>query len=461
MTDKISFTPAKIQKLKPKQKRYTVADSKTPHLVLLVYPKGRKTFCYYGRIDKPDPVYKAIGKFPDMSVDAARQEAIKIQDTLNQKKNPLKNSKLEKMYFSQCYEMYIEFKKITLSKNTIRDYQSYWRIHLQPVLEYKKVYEIDADLLQNLHLTMKDTPYQANRVIVLIKAIFNYLINKKGYVGTNPANAVELYEEKPKNVILFPDEIKKLLEVMSNKGSDKDFLWNMAILFLLIFGARSSNVLKMKWSEIDLDNMLWSVPVTKNKEPKIFTIPVVLLPFFNELKKYKIEGNDYVFPSEKSKSGHIFEVKKHLNNLMAEIGVTRHIRPHDLRHTYGTMSALLNHSPSIIQTELGHKTMNASNRYVNLANQMIASFRDETVGKILSGISPTSNPVLDKNQQPIYDDSTVAGQIANTMAKPKTEIYTEPAPVETIEKLYKEKNRKQQIEKVKAEYTDMLKNIKE
>ena len=61
--------------------------------------------------------------------------------------------------------------------------------------------KIDAELLQNLHIKMKNTPYQANRVIVFVKSIFNYLIKKKGYTGLNPANAVELYNEKAKNII--------------------------------------------------------------------------------------------------------------------------------------------------------------------------------------------------------------------------------------------------------------------
>ena len=438
MINKISFSTIKIKQLKPKEKRYSIYDTKTPHLIMFVYPKGEKTFCYYGRINTRCPIYKTIGHFPDISVEEARQIAIKIQDELNQNKNPLKNSKIDNKYFYDYYKEYINYKELTLANSTIKDYQSYWNIHLKPLLEHKKVYQIDAELLQNLHIKMKNTPYQANRVITLVKSIFNYLIKKKGYIGSNPATAVELYKEKPKNVILYPEEIRKLLEVMSNKEYDDSFLWNMAILFLLEFGSRSSNVLNMKWSEIDLDNLLWSVPKTKNGDPKIYTIPPMILSFFYDLKKYKIEGNDYVLPSTKSKTGHICEVKKHLNKLLKEIGVERHIRPHDLRHTYGTMSALMNHSPSIIQTELGHKTLSASNRYINLANQMIVSFRNETVGKILSGVVP-ENPLLDHNKQPIYDDETIAGQIANNMSKSKIDIITAPVSLEEIKKMYREK----------------------
>ena len=438
MTEKISFTTIKIQQLKPKTKRYVVADSKTPHLVLLVHPKGVKTFCYYGRIETKCPIYKTIGRFPNVSVDEARQEAIKIQDTINQKKNPLKNSKIDKMYFSQCYEYFMSYKEVMIADSTKNDYQLNWKNHLEKELAYKKVYQVDSDLLQNIHLKMKDTPYQANRVIVLVKSIFNYLIRKKGYLGTNPANAVELYEEKAKNVILTPDEIAKLLNAMSVKENDDSFLWNTAILFLLVFGARSSEVLGMKWSNVNLEEARWFAPKTKNGDPKTYSILPWELSFFHNLKKYKIEGNDYVFPSSTSKSGHIREVRKHLNKLLKKIDVERHIRPHDLRHTYATMSALLNHSPSIIQTELGHRTFNASNRYINLANQMITAFRNETVGKILSGIVP-KNPLLDHNKQPIYDNETIAGQIANNMSKSKLDLITDPVSSEEIEKMYREK----------------------
>ncbi len=453
MINKISFSTIKIKQLKPKEKRYSIYDTKTPHLIMFVYPKGEKTFCYYGRINTRYPIYKTIGHFPDISVEEARQIAIKIQDELNQNKNPLKNSKIDNKYFYDYYKEYINYKELTLANSTIKDYQSYWNIHLKPLLEHKKVYQIDAELLQNLHIKMKNTPYQANRVIVFVKSIFNYLIKKKGYTGLNPANAVELYNEKAKNIILYPEEIGRMLQTMSNNKNTNSFLWHMAILFLLLFGARSSNVLEMKWSEIDLNKLLWIVPKTKNGEPKKYLIPEAIVPFFHDLKKYKIDGNDYVFPSKKSKSGHISSVKKHLNKLLKKIGIERHIRPHDLRHTYGTMSALSNHSPSIIQMELGHKTLNASIRYVNLSSEMITSYRNETIEKILSGIISMPQLVNHLNQ-PQYDEDTIAGQILNNIFRPKIVIPDKFITRDKLNEMYQEKFKNDKDQKNK-----LLKNI--
>jgi len=433
---KISFTASKIQQLKPKKKRYSVCDSKVPHLVVLVHPKGTKTFCYYGRIESKIPIYKTIGQFPATSVEEARQQAIKIQDTINQKKNPLKNSKLEKMYFSQCYDMFIAFKENTLAKGSIYDYKKNWEKHLKPELENKKLYEIDTDILQNIHLKMRDTPYQANRVIVLVKSIYNYMIRKKGYVGTNPANGVELYDEHPRNSFLHPEEIKKLLQAMTTEDG-VDFLLNMAILFLIVFGVRKTNVLEMKWKEIDLKHNLWTIPKTKNGDEKICTIPAVLLPFFEKLKAYKIKGNDFVLASPTSATGHIVEIRKHFNQLIKSIGIERHLRIHDLRHTYGTMSALLNHSPSIIKTELGHRTMNASNRYINIANQMITNYRDETIAKLLGQITAPTIIVDDKGKA-----TDVASQIAKNMRKTKSSIITEGVSQKEINKMFREAHAK-------------------
>lgn len=431
-----NFTDAKLAKLKPAEKTYQVADTKTPYLTLLVYPSGGKTFCYYRRIDGKNPTRKTIGRYNNISLEAARQEAIKMTDIINQKKNPLKNSKLEKMYFSQCYEMFMAFKENTLAKGSIRDYKSYWRNYLEPVLAYKKLYEIDTDLLQNIHLKLRDTPYQANRVIVLVKSIFNYMIRKKGYIGSNPANGVELYEERPRNSFLYPEEINKLLQAMTaNDGID--FLLNMAILFLIVFGVRKTNVLEMKWKEIDLKHKLWTIPKTKNGDEKICTIPAILLPFFDKLKKYKIAGNEFVFASATSTTGHIVEIRKHFNELITSVGIGRHIRIHDLRHTYGTMSALLNHSPSIIKTELGHRTMNASNRYINIANQMITNYRDETISKLLGQITA---PTLIVDDDEATD--TIASQIARNMRTTKSPIITESVSPNKLSKMFREAHAK-------------------
>ena len=431
-----NFTDAKLAKLKPAEKTYQVADTKTPYLTLLVYPSGGKTFCYYRRIDGKNPTRKTIGRYNNISLEAARQEAIKMTDIINQKKNPLKNSKLEKMYFSQCYEMFMAFKENTLAKGSIYDYKKNWERCLEPVLAYKKLYEIDTDLLQNIHLKLRDTPYQANRVIVLVKSIFNYMIRKKGYIGSNPANGVELYEERPRNSFLYPEEIKKLLQVMTAEDG-MDFLLNMAILFLIVFGVRKTNVLEMKWKEIDLKHKLWTIPKTKNGDEKISTIPEMLLPFFERLKKYQIPGNEFVLASPNSKTGHIVEIRKHFNELMRVIGIGRHIRIHDLRHTYGTMSALLNHSPSIIKTELGHRTMNASNRYINIANQMITNYRDETISKLLGQITaPTL--IVDDNEA----NDTIASQLARNMRKTKSPIITDNVSPNKLGKMFREAHAK-------------------
>ena len=223
---------------------------------------------------------------------------------------------------------------------------------------------------------------------------------------------------------------------MTNDNST-DFLFNMAILFLIVFGVRKTNVLEMKWSEIDLKNKLWTIPKTKNGDAKICTIPDFLIPFFKKLKERKIVGNDFVLASSHSKTGHIVEIRKHFNSLIDSVGIGRHIRVHDLRHTYGTMSALLNHSPSIIKTELGHRTMNASNRYINIASQMITNYRDETISKLLGQITAPAL-ILDKDGS----DDSIASQIAKNMNSTEPSIITGNVSQKEIAKLFKEAHAK-------------------
>ena len=64
--DAFNFTESKLEKLKPADKTYQVADTKTPFLLLLVYPSGGKTFCYYRRIDGKNPTRKTLGKLKDI-----------------------------------------------------------------------------------------------------------------------------------------------------------------------------------------------------------------------------------------------------------------------------------------------------------------------------------------------------------------------------------------------------------
>ena len=81
--------------------------------------------------------------------------------------------------------------------------------------------------------------------------------------------------------------------------------------------------------------------------------------------------------------------------------------------------------------------MNASNRYINIANQMITNYLDETISKLLGQITA---PALIVDDDEATD--TIASQLARNMRKAKSPIITDNVSPNKLGKMFREAHAK-------------------
>jgi len=123
-------------------------------------------------------------------------------------------------------------------------------------------------------------------------------------------------------------------------------------------------MLGLRWSDIDFDEGLAYLALTKNGEPRVCPIPS---PAMAELKKYRGIGNRLIFPSDKLPD-QPFEFKKQWARALEESGVAD-FTFHCLRHTaasYLVMSGASLHETAEI---LGHKDLATTRRYAHLSTE--------------------------------------------------------------------------------------------
>lgn len=139
-------------------------------------------------------------------------------------------------------------------------------------------------------------------------------------------------KEKRKREVLENHEIIGLLNHLSGR----------ALLYhsmYLLMGMRNSEIIKLKWSEVDLeDRSLWVNP-ENNRTRKDREIPIN--PFiFKMLCELDRGDSDWVFPSRAgSKKPHMdpsSSFRKDWKRALADAGITRHLTPHDMRATFET-----------------------------------------------------------------------------------------------------------------------------
>lgn len=432
---KFNFTDNKIRSLEIKAKRYSAKDSKEDGLEVLVYPKGTKTFCLYKRINGI-PKHKKLGNFGDINVAQAREIASRIKNAMYDNVYLNSNDKLARITLNDVFTSYMN-SKIGLGNKTTAEYHRLWNTKIKNELGNLKVLNITVETLEVFRNKNADTPYQTNRCLGLIKATYNYLINKKSYNITNPANGVETFTETPCIRALDSEEIGRVISAINKLLNIQFNLSYYAILCLLLIPVRKSALLSMRWQDIKMSKKTWTVPKTKNKKNLSVNLPNAIIPVLEKLKeeaKIKQIDSEYVFYSKESESGHLVDVKKSWNKVKKEAKLEGRVRLHDFRHTFATIMAELTGNAYKIKIALGHNSLQSSEIYVNLVKEHISDNVNDTVDKMLSKV-PLKNLEKGKLAKQDVKDLLVLG------AKPDTKIEL-PSLEEgqkEIERLWKQK----------------------
>ncbi len=384
---KFNFTDNKIRSLEIKAKRYSVMDGKEDCLEVLVYPKGTKTFCLYKRINGI-PKHQKLGNFGDINVAQAREIASRLKNAMYENVYFNSNDKLARTTLNDVFTLYMN-SKIGLGNKTTAEYHRLWNTKIKNEIGNMRVLSINVETLEAFRNKNAETPYQTNRCIGLIKAVYNYLINKKSYNITNPANGVETFTETPCIRALDSDEIGRVISAINRLLNIRFNLSYYAILCLLLIPVRKSALLSMRWQDIKMQKKTWIVPTTKNKRNLLVNLPNAIIPILKKLKeeaKARQIDSEYVFYSKDSQSGHMVDVKKSWNIVKKEAQLEGRVRLHDFRHTFATMMAELTGNAYKIKIALGHNSLQSSEIYVNLVKEHISDNVNDTIDKMLSKI---------------------------------------------------------------------------
>ncbi|MBP7075352.1 MAG: site-specific integrase, partial [Rhabdochlamydiaceae bacterium] len=215
--------------------------------------------------------------------------------------------------------------------------------------------------IQSLHekIGKENGLYQANRLLARIHIIYNKAI-EWGWEGVNPAQGIKKFKEKSRDRFLHPDELPRFFASLDEEPNDtiRDYIY-----VSLFTGVRRSNVLAMRWEEIQFERREWLVPETKNGEHlRVHLIETVIDILKSRLQTY---GNrEWVFEGS-GKTGHLMEPKAGWKRILEKAGI-KDLRLHDLRRTLGSWQAATGANSYMIGHSLGHKSPQSTAVYARL-----------------------------------------------------------------------------------------------
>lgn len=211
---------------------------------------------------------------------------------------------------------------------------------------------------------MGETPYLANRCLSLLSKMFELGI-RWSLRPDNPAKGVGKYHEEKRDRWLTDDELKRLLDALSDHPNQ---VAANAIRLQLLTGARIGEVLSSKWSDFDLVRGVWTKPShhTKQKRTEHLPLSAVANAMLLEMSAAADRSCPYVFPGRKPNQP--YKDLKAFWRSIRKAAKLENYRIHDNRHTHASHLVSSGLSLPIVGRLLGHTTPSTTQRYAHLAD---------------------------------------------------------------------------------------------
>jgi integrase len=356
--NRLAFSKVRLDALKPPTKgRVYYYDTKVAGLALCVTAASRKTFYFCKRVNGP---YQrvVIGRHPDLGVEQARHEAARLTGEIAGGGDPQRRKRTARaeMTLGELFVNYMEvYARAHKRPRSWQEDEKQFKRYLGPLAGHKVSAISQADV-RRLHtgIGRNHGTYAANRLLALLSTMFNVCASNL----PNPVKGVRRFEEQSRDRYLDGDELQRFFEALRAEPNEA---WRDAFVILLLSGARKSNVLGMRWTDVDLGRGLWKIPGAESKNRKAM-ICVLAPPVVEILRRRRADNGESVFVfAGAGKSGHLEEPKKAWRAILKRADLLdddgkNTVRVHDLRRTMGSWQAGLGASLPIIGASLGHRS---------------------------------------------------------------------------------------------------------
>lgn len=361
--ERVIFTKKMIENYPlPKKGRERIWDQKCSYLCLQITAQGKRTFYLY-RYDSvlKKPMQKAIGTYPDVSIESARATAIRW--LVEMAEGRLTGKKYVPT-LEEAAQSYIENRNSKLSKNTISSYYSMLKNHLDD-WKFRSLDTISRqDVISRFLVLSEKSPSTANRTFRFLRAIYNEqtdILNDEmnGFINlTNPITILTKrkywHKERPAQDWIPPNILPTFFSTLNIMRSFDEFysLVTDYLEFLLLTGLRRREASKMKIKDVNLDELLYII-TPKGKTEVLMPLTEHLVELLERrIAISKLGGSQFVFANLENGGEALNDPRRAFEYVRQEIGC--HITLHGLRRSFATYAESIDLSQYVIKRLLNH-----------------------------------------------------------------------------------------------------------
>lgn len=271
-------------------------------------------------------------------------------------------------FYEGCEEYILDCKARNLRNGTLRHYTDSSKQIMKYIGEDTLIKDIDKEMIENFIIQLRENPLLNDMSLYTYARDFKtlmYFFMRKEYIPTfkikipkADKQPIETYTDRELQILLKKPNLRQC-------SFTEYKVWVMTN-FLLSTGIRQNSLVNIKIKDLDFDNSVVYVNVTKNRKPLIIPLNADIKKILQEYLKYrKGEAEEYLFCNAFGKQLVRSTVYHEFYDYNKARGVEK-TGMHRYRHTFAKKWILIGGNVVTLQKVLGHSSLDITQNYLNL-----------------------------------------------------------------------------------------------
>lgn len=400
----------------PGEAEVRVWDTEVKGFVLRVFPNGRKSYGVKYRIgsrqrwltvgDHGAPWTAEEARDRAKAVIKAAEDGIDPQGIKEERRNAVTVDDLIKLYLVEGRAA-----KPTKKDSSWAFDESCLNRHVSPLIGRQAAAELTHTDIERLQADIKAGKTArkiktkkrgvarvaggaviAGGVVRSFSAMMSWA-ERERIVASNPCKGVKTVRPPKRERYLNAEEVRQLFKAADDLVAEKEIVpqFAAAIRLLALTGARRSEILELKWSEVDLERARIVLPRERSKTgEKTIPLNAAACELIGKQKKL----NEYVFPGRGAKGPLVG--MSHRWDVVRTRAKLPDLRIHDLRHSFASFAVANGSSLFLIGKALGHTQASTTERYAHLADDPVRGVAEAVANQILGAPAKTAKKKTEK-----------------------------------------------------------------
>ena len=377
--ERMRLTDAAVERLRPREREFTVWDDRTPGLGVRVRPGGGKSYVWLQRSGGRSK-RTSLGPVSLRTVAEARRDCLARQVAHEPEKESVPRRRAPS--FREFVEG--EWKDAHFARykpSTKKGHRSLLASRLLPEFGSIPLDRITpARVRRWFDVFSRTAPVNANCGLDLLRQIMNFAI-ARGHADANPATGIQPNRRPELTRFLSREEIARLHRVLNGQAGRGNRQQADVIRLLLLTGCRRGEIVRLRWSEVQGDMLMLADSKTGPRK-------VPLNSQARRILERQPRGESpFVFPSPRDPCrprhpdlGLWYRVRK-------EAGI-EDVRLHDLRHTVASHAVMNGVPVPVVSRLLGHSNVRMTLRYAHLGDRDIERAAERIGRAIVKRMEP-------------------------------------------------------------------------